>query len=114
MRNKETNKETEMREIRDYQITPGDYLIPDGWNIGEGVTEDDGFSDSGFPGCQARIHSIGGELAINVTVTSRDFRTHQGSYGWLRVKIEFVGDCEPSQFCGGWMKPKDWRQFEGC
>lgn len=83
----------------------GDYLIPDSCNFGEMLKQDDGFSDSGFPGCQFRFPSIAGDLAVNIKVTSRKIRMHKGSYGWLRVEIEFVGDCEESHFCGGWLKP---------
>ena len=91
-------------EMRDYQPEVGDYVKPDGWNIGEVLMEDDGFSDSSFPGCQFRIQSVHADLAVNITTTSRKVRTFQGSWGWVRVKIEFVGDGSPSEFTSGWMK----------
>ena len=92
----------------------GDYIKPDGWKAGEIITADDGYKDSSFPGCQFRIpaggyrkeiNSQGIEhytkpfymLAINVTVTGRK----PDRNGHYRVKIEFVGDGEPSTFTGG-------------
>jgi len=100
-----------MKNTVNYIPQIGDYVKPDGWKFGESLKEDDGFSDSMFPGCDFRLSSIGGELAVNIKITSRDYRCYQGSWGWLRVKIEFVGDCEESQFCGGWMKPKKHCRF---
>jgi hypothetical protein len=43
------------------------------------------------------------ELAVNVTVTGRTLQRMQGDL-FVRVKIEFVGDGEPSTFTGGWLK----------
>jgi len=99
-------KENKMSSKVSYIPEVGDYVKPDGWNIGESLKEDDGFKDSMFPGCQFRLHSIGGELAVNIKITSRMYRVFHGSWGWLRVEIEFVGDGEESQFCGGWLKPR--------
>ena len=83
------------------------YLHPDNWNIGEIITQADDYSDSSFPGCQYRIPaglpSIGWELAINLTVSGRkSFPLDFGRYK-TRVKIEFVGDGEPSNFSHGWI-----------
>jgi len=83
------------------------YLEPDNWPIGENITKADSFSDSGFPGCQYRIPAgipeLGWELAINLTISGR--MSHALDYGRYktRVKIEFVGDCEPSTFSHGWI-----------
>lgn len=41
-------------------------------------------------------------LACNVEVTGRTVQFH----GWqprMRCRVEFVGDCEPSTFCRGWL-----------
>lgn len=41
-------------------------------------------------------------VACNVTVTGRTFKVVQG-HQWIRCKVEFVGDGEPSTFVGGWV-----------
>jgi len=88
----------------------GDYLVPDGWKVGDLLSADSGYKDSGFPGCQWRVHgtrcAVNGppvDLAVNVTITGA-LRAHAGTFG-CRCKIEFVGDCEPSTFSGGWIYP---------
>ena len=94
-----------MREdLTYYQPEVGDYVHPDDWQFGELLKEDDGFKDASFPGCQFRLPSCGGDLAVNVVVTGRKVRCCSGSWGWVRVKIEFVGDGEASDFTGGWLK----------
>jgi hypothetical protein len=39
---------------------------------------------------------------VNVVVTGRTWQRREGDY-WVRVRIEFVGDGEPSVFVGGWL-----------
>lgn len=47
-------------------------------------------------------------LAVNVTVTGRKpVKTAYSDAHWVRIKIEFVGDGEPSTFHGGYMKIRD-------
>lgn len=88
----------------------GDFLVLDGGNAwGTLLCQDDGFKDSGFPGCQFRTepHHAGlhGGLAVNLVVTGRNLRWNsKGGFMGVRVKVEFVGDCEPSTFVGGWVK----------
>ena len=70
----------------------------------------DDFSDSGYPGCQFRILVNGGmgpipSVAVNVKVTGKTPVRYNGDY-WLRCQIEFVGDCEPSTFCSGFIKER--------
>lgn len=45
------------------------------------------------------------EVAVNVEITGRTLRWRGWNRGgsWVRVRIEFVGDGEPSTFSGGWM-----------
>lgn len=86
-------------------LTPsaGDFLVLDsGCRFGTLLGKDDGFKDSGFPGCEFRTDK---DLAVNLVVTGRSVRwnSKDGFYG-VRVKVEFVGDCEPSTFVGGWVK----------
>ena len=85
------------------------YIEPDRWNTGEKLKESDGYSDSSFPGCQYRIpagfdgveHRY--QLAVNISISGR--KSHQLDYGRYktRVKIEWVGDGEPSTFSRGWV-----------
>jgi len=98
--------------MREERPTPkvGDFLKPDGWGkfAGEILQEDDGFKDSLFPGCQFRLPSQVApdcQFAVNVKVTGRVERKVNGSWGWWRVEVEFVGDGEESTFCGGWLHP---------
>lgn len=43
------------------------------------------------------------ELAVRITITGRTIQRREGDY-WVRVRIEFVGDGEPSSFTKGWMR----------
>ena len=97
-----------MTATREREFEAGDYLEPDGWPpcSGENIRKADGFSDSSFPGCQFRLPSVGGELAINLTRTGKDhyIRNAYGRNQYRnRVKIEWVGDGEPSTFSHGWI-----------
>ena len=74
----------------------------DGNNIGQRLYEDDGFSDSGFPGCQFRLHRTLHQTAVNVKVTGRTFQWIHNCW-CVRIQIECVGDCEPSKFFAGWI-----------
>lgn len=91
-------------------IQEGDYLEPDGWgrNCGEKITKDDGFRDSGFPGCDWRIKpsNTKGNLAIKLKVTGKKIRYLRSWPRSVRVQIEWVGDCEPSTFSRGWLFPQ--------
>ena len=92
-----------MKEKHYIEPMVGDYVQPDGC-IGSNLSEDDGFKDSGFPGCQFRFPSIGGDLAVNIKVTGNPV---WDTYKWKsRCRIEFVGDCEPSSFRGGYIWTK--------
>ena len=90
-----------------YAITPqvGDYVQPNHWATGELLLPGDGFKDSSFPGAQFRLPSArrrGPTLAVNIKATGR--KSHFTGTGWkVRVRIEFVGDGEPSTFSGGWL-----------
>jgi len=62
----------------------------------------DDFVDSGFPGCDFRWASMAGDIAINVTITGRTLRWRHSAF-WIRARVEWVGDCEPSTFDKGWV-----------
>lgn len=90
-----------------YTARDGDYLEPDGWPRGEKISVDtDTFRDAGWPGCAFRVPCRDFSLGINITVTGRPhYRSvHRDlNYYRSRCRIEFVGDCEPSTFAGGWI-----------
>jgi hypothetical protein len=67
----------------------------------------DDFSDSGYPGCDFRLPVRAGgpieSVAVNVHITGRTIQWHSGAQ-WVRIRIEFVGDCEPSTYSSGWLR----------
>ena len=75
---------------------------------GGNLAEDDGFSDSSFPGCQFRFISGHGwrpKLAVNVALTGKPRYLADSLHGVVaRCKVEFVGDGEPSSFAAGWIR----------
>lgn len=90
-------------------ITPevGDVVIIDGKTISERLLPGDPepFGD-GWPGCDFRYPLHACDIAVNIHVTGRTVQFNKnGNYGgWVRVKVEWVGDCEPSTFTGGWLR----------
>jgi hypothetical protein len=86
----------------------GDTILADGWRgIVEMLREGDKPVDSGYPGCQFRVTCFQTDvtLAVNVTTTGQP-KWVNGIYK-SRCKIEFVGDCEPSTFAGGYIFHKE-------
>lgn len=85
----------------------GNFIAPDGWNIGENLEVSNGYSDSDFPGCEYRLPAgFGIRLAVNIVITGRTSHFYGGlgtSIYRTRVKIEFVGDGEPSTYTGAWL-----------
>lgn len=84
----------------------GDYIMPDGWR-GYGSTLEEGVhhKDSPWPGCSfylpsAQYENVGS--AVIIKVTGRTIRYFKEG-PWIRVRIEWVGDGEPSNFDGGFM-----------
>ena len=81
----------------------GDGFKGDLWSWTYDLGKSDGFSDSSFPGCQFRIEDSQNSplrgIAVNIHVTGRPRWNGHGYES--RVKIEFVGDGEPSTFTGG-------------
>jgi hypothetical protein len=89
---------------REYTVKPGDVLEQDG-KISERLLPGDDFSDSSYPGCQFRLPVFGGPIksvAVNIKVTGRTWQW-RGDRCYVRVRIEFVGDGEPSTFGSGWL-----------
>jgi hypothetical protein len=60
--------------------------------------------NSDWDKAQFRLTGQIADVAVNVVVTGRTLRRGAGSVDWVRVRVEFVGDGEPSSFSGGWMK----------
>jgi len=71
----------------------------------EAMLAGEDFVDSGFAGCDFRfpLPNAGLEVAVNIHVTGRTVQQRNGAE-WVRCKVEWVGDCEPSTFCGGWLR----------
>jgi hypothetical protein len=80
----------------------GYYVCPDGWGPPSGG---DKLLPSDWEQARYRlpVHAPGGikSIAVNVTVTGTPQRKWGGI--WQRVKIEFVGDGEPSEVSRGWV-----------
>lgn len=81
---------------RDVTVNAGRLVRPEqwGWAMPLAACEWDG---AAFRLPSANFPDV--RLAVNVTVTGRTIQK-----GFVRVQIEFVGDGEPSTFCGGWMQ----------
>ena len=81
----------------------GDAIRCDDWPKYEAklLLQDDGYKDSSFPGCQFRVKMFKDryQVAVNIIPTGEP-KYKDGCYV-SRCKIEFVGDGEPSTFCGG-------------
>lgn len=90
--------------MADYQIAPkaGDYVKPDGWTIGGNLEPGDepGSRGEGWS-CQFRLPGRHYSLAVNIALTG--FLKWEHCQDFHRVKIEFVGDGEPSTFSRGWL-----------
>ena len=93
-------------------------LSPDGWyhnrpnhgGLCESLIKADEFKDSSFLGCQYRLPVKNYMIAVNISISGR--KSHScGSfvcpYYKTRVKIEYVGDGEPSVFDHGFLYSKN-------
>ena len=81
----------------------GSCIRPDGWRFGSRLVPSDWdraqfrlLRPNAFPSDPIQ------SLAVNIVITGRTWQRRQGDY-WVRLRIEFVGDGEPSVFVGGWM-----------
>ncbi len=86
----------------------GDYILVGDRKIGEMLQPGDAYVDSGYAGSQFRIASANESSPINIVITGRTFqrRPHQGTGLYVRIRIIFVGDCEPDTECEGWLLVK--------
>lgn len=85
------------------EVSVGSVIKIDGWRFAEKLIP------SSWEPAQFYIPTSSGgpikQLAVNVTITGRTWQRREGEY-WVRVKIEFVGDGEPSEYTSGWMLKK--------
>ena len=81
----------------------GDYVKPDRWIAGNNLEAGETINNWA---CQFRLPSRHYAMAVNITVTGKPIfiPNHYGNISHKsRVKIEFVGDSEPSTLCGGYI-----------
>jgi hypothetical protein len=100
---------------QDYEPEAGDYVAPDTWeteggsNYGGLISDCDDWDAAGFRidtgRCSPYDKYKNLKVAVDVEITSRTWRRHRGEYGYCRVKITFVKDCEPNETVRGWMYP---------
>lgn len=84
---------------REVEAKVASYVRPELWPFGARLQPSD------WPAASFYLPTGGSivkEIAVNVTVTGRTLAMKAGAF-WVRCKIEFVGDGEPSQFSPGWM-----------
>jgi hypothetical protein len=81
----------------------GDGIQGDEWRCFENLeAETNPFTDSSWPGCQFRVPMKDMKIGVNIHLTGR--KVFWTGYVWkTRVKIEVVGDGEPSTFFSGWL-----------
>ena len=79
----------------------GDTIKGDDWRWAYRLDADDGFKDSGFPGCQFRVNLDDKDIMLAVNIKTTGMPKWNGARYQSRCKIEVVGDCEPSKFFGG-------------
>ena len=83
--------------------TVGDYLQIDSWGHGGQLLPGEPYVDAGFPGCQFRVEGGHCSPCVDITITGKRAYRHNGNCLRVRVRVEFIGDCEASQFSGGWL-----------
>ena len=79
----------------------GSYICADTWGKRDIFGVDLIVSDWGKAQFRAPLAY---DVAVNIKVTGRTVQPDSRMIGWVRVEIEFVGDCEPSEFVRGWMR----------
>ena len=93
---------TSTTEIWGFNVTPqvGRWVKPDGWPIGASLIDGDSFSP-----LRLSTNSNGPvkSLAVRVETTGRTVQRVSG-LRVVRVRITFVGDCEPDTVVGGYME----------
>lgn len=96
----------EKAKDRLYAPLSGRTLVVDSWPSHEGAIlerEESTYTDSEWPGCKYRA----GRSGVNIEITGKRPVYFRGKWS-VRVKVEFVGDGEPSTFAGGRVLCWDW------
>jgi hypothetical protein len=91
-----------LRDGSTWTFGNGSFIKPDGHRVGECLQQGDDPVDSGYRGSDYRYPGTV-NVAVNVKVTGRTVQWRDGA-SFVRCQIEWVGDCEPSTFSGGWVK----------
>jgi hypothetical protein len=84
----------------------GSYVRIDGRSVGECLLAGDAPVDSGYRGCEFRLPTnspVIKSVAVNIDITGRTIQWFEGT-NWVKIKITFVGDCEPDTYAAGWLK----------
>ena len=95
----------QLTEIWGRDVTPqvGRIVRPDGWTMYGRLIAGDSFS-----ALRLTTNSYGPvkDLAVKIEVTGRTLQRdpRDRSMRVVRVKVIFVGDCEPDIVSGGWME----------
>lgn len=82
------------------EVKVGSVIRVDNWKVSEALLPGDDFSPFRIPThCGGPITSV----AVRIEVTGRSIQ-YQGWMGKrVRVRVVFVGDCEPDTCVGGWL-----------
>lgn len=86
-----------------FEVKVGSEVLPEKWNGLFRKLEVSEWEGANFripTGSNGPIQS----LAVNVTITGRKIVHKPFGGRWIRCKVEFVGDGEPSTFSGAWMR----------
>lgn len=92
-------KSLSIQNFHSERITPavGKMVQPDGWGSWEELLPCDDWDRADY-----RIAVKKYDLAVRVEVTGNTVQMVEGVQA-VRVKITFVGDCEPDSITRGWM-----------
>ncbi len=85
----------------------GSWVLPDGHMLGQRLVEGDGpiTWEGSWPGCDFRfpMSITGTDVSCNIKITGRTIQYHLNR-PCVRVRITWVGDCEPDTYSYGWME----------
>lgn len=90
--------------ITDYTPQTNDYVVPDAWRWGELLLPES------WEGATFRLPVTSGgpitSLAINIRMTGRKLRFHNGGFGY-RCEVEFVREDDDNVLSGAWIFPRE-------
>ncbi len=86
---------------REVSVAVGSIIQPDNWNSAHAL-ESSNWDQAEF--ILPTGHDCGiTHLAVNVTITGRDYVRRAGGSYWIRCRIVFVGDGTPDVRHSGWL-----------